>query len=214
MKTLLLSLGLLTSAVFAASASPVYSDNIIGYYYRTLPPGLSMFANQLNASNNNNRVTNLIPSPPGPITVSKFNRATGNFDLAVFDLDAGGWSDPTGMVLNPGQGAFIDNATGGDLALLFVGEVQLTANVSISAGLGVYSSPLPIAGDLDALGFPTTILCQVSLFRFNGRSFDTALYDPDVMGWSPAVPRFEVGESFFADSQCTIAWQRVFPVGP
>lgn len=215
-KALLLTAALGVAGIASSMAQAVYSVNIVGYVNKTLPSGLSMFANQLNATPNN-RVSTLIPTAPGSITVSKFNRSAGNFDLAIFDPDAGGWNDPTSMVLNPGQGAFMDNASGAPLPLTFVGEVQLSSTVNIQTGLDIYSSVIPQAGDLNAIQFPTPPAGVLSLFKFNGSAFDTFVYDADSGGWSPSVPTVAIGESFFIDNPAAngnFPWTRNFPVGP
>jgi hypothetical protein len=214
-KALLLTAAIGAVGIASSMAQAVYSVNIVGYVNKTLPTGLSMFANQLNATPNN-RVTTLIPTAPGSITVSKFNPATGNFDSAIFDTDAGGWNDPSNMILNPGQGAFMDNATGSALPLTFVGEVQLTSTVNIHTGLDVYSSVIPQAGDLNAIQFPVPP-GSLSLFKFNGSAFDTFVFDSDAGGWSPSVPSVAIGESFFVDNPAStgaFSWSRTFPVGP
>ena len=193
-------------------AQPVYSVNVVGYVTKIAPPGLSMFSNQLNADPNN-RVQTLIASAPGSITVSKFNAPAGNFDLAIYDPDSG-WNDPTSMVLNPGQGAFLDNATGANLSLVFVGEIQLSSVINIHPGLDVYSSPLPIEGDLNAIGFPTPP-CSLSFFKFNGRAYDVYVFDQDAGGWSPTVPTVKIADAFFLDNPCfPIIWTRNFVIGP
>jgi hypothetical protein len=195
-------------------AQSVYSVNIVGYVNKTLGTGLSLIANQLNHTPNNG-VATVIGTPSGPVTVSKFVPATGNFDLAIYDVDAGGWSDPTSMVLNPGQAAFIDNATGSPLPLTFVGEVQLNSSISISKGLDAYSSVIPQAGDFNALQFPTPP-GPITVFKFNGAAFDPFIYDLDAGGWSPGVPSVAIAEGFFIDNGSGVAfsWNRNFPVGP
>jgi len=193
-------------------AQAVYSLNMVGYVTKTAPPGLSMFSNQLNADPDN-RVQTLIGTPAGSITVSKFHVPDRNFVLAIYDQDSG-WNDPTSMVLNPGEGAFLDNATGAPLPLLFVGEVQLNSTIIIHPGLGIYSSPLPIAGDLNAIGFPTPP-CPISLFKFNGIAYDVYVFDPDAGGWNPSVPTVKIADAFFLDNPCfSFTWNRNFVVGP
>src|ERR1051325_3967645 len=139
---------LLTATLFVVCAIPaqaqtVYSVNIVGYINKTLNPGLTLLANQLNASPNNS-IQTLFGTPPGPLTVFKFNPSTGNYDQAAYDPDSG-WTDPTGMDLNPGQGAFVDNG-GPAFTLTLVGEVKLSSTVNLHAGLDTYSSVLPLTG--------------------------------------------------------------------
>jgi hypothetical protein len=216
-KALLLTAAIGAVGIATSMAQNVYSVNIVGYVNKTLPTGLSTFANQLNATPNN-RVTTLIPAPQGALTISKFNPTTGSFNSAIYDTD-GGWDDPTSMVLNPGQGAFADNSTGAPQPLTFVGEVQLSSTVTIHPGLDMYSSVSPQAGDMAALGFPVPP-GGISLFKYNpsaGR-FDTFVYDPDNPGngWDPIMPSMQVADAFFIDAGTnpSFAWTRTFPVGP
>ena len=94
-KTLLLTAALSAAGLLSASAqTAVYSVNIVGYINKTLGTGLSLIANQLNATPDNS-VPTLFGTPAGSVTVSKFNKSRGNFDSAVYDPDSG-WSLPTG----------------------------------------------------------------------------------------------------------------------
>ena len=197
----------------ASMAQAVYSVNIVGYVNLTLRSGLSMIANQLNATPNN-RVTTLFPAPPGALSVSKFVPTTGNFVSAVYDTDAG-WDDPSSMELHPGQGAFVDNPNP-PMPVTFVGEVQLVSTINIHTGLDIYSSPIPIAGDLNDIGFPPIPPGRLlTLFKFNGTAFDNFGYDEEAGGWQPSVPRVAIGESFFIDNPGpSITWVRNFAVGP
>jgi hypothetical protein len=212
-KALLLTAAIGAVGIASSMAQAVYSVNIVGYVNKTLPGGLSMIANQLNATPNN-RVTTLIPAPTGPLSVSKFVPASGNFVTATFDTDLG-WDDPTSMVLNPGQGAFVDNPNP-PMPVTFVGEVQLSSTINIHAGLDIYSSPLPQAGTLNDIGFPAIPSGQLlTLFKFNGTAYTTFSYDEEVGGWQPIVPSVAIGESFFIDNPgATIVWNRTFTVGP
>jgi hypothetical protein len=215
-KTLLLTAALSAAGLVSATAqNPVYSVNIVGYINKTLGTGLSLIANQLNATPDNS-IPTLFGQPTGSVTVSKFNPTTGSFDLAIWDPENGAWAlPPAGMSLNPGQGAFVDNATGVPLPLTFVGEVQLNSTVTIRNGLDVYSSVIPQAGNLDAIQFPIPA-GSVSLSKFNGSAFDTFSYDPENAAWSPSMPSVAIAEAFFVDnaSHATMTWSRAFTVGP
>ncbi len=209
-KRLLLTATLIAGAAVTGNGQAVYSVNIVGYINKTLNPGLTLLANQLNASPNN-AVQTLFGTPPGPITVFKFNPSTGNFEQAAYDLDSG-WTDPTGMVLNPGQGAFVDNA-GPAFTLTLLGEVQLVSTLNIHPGLDIYSSVIPQAGPLpDILPVPTAAL---TICLFNGRTFDCYTYDLDANDWIPTRPSVEIAEAFVVDNAGpTLAWTRNFTVGP
>jgi hypothetical protein len=190
-------------------AQAVYSVNVVGYVNKTINPGLSLVANQLNASPNNS-VQALFGTPVGPLSVNKFNAAAGNYDQAAFDPD-GGWSDPTSMVLNPGQGAFLDNA-GAAFTITFVGEVQLTSTVNIHTGLDIYSSVIPQSAPITSMGFPIPT-AAVTVFRFNGSSYDSFAFDPDAAEWSPSVPVPNISEAFFIDNTGgNLPWSRTFVI--
>jgi hypothetical protein len=213
-KALLLTAALGVAGIASSMAQTVYSVNIVGYINKTIPNGLALFANQLNHTPNNG-VATVIGTPNGTVRVSKFNPAAGNFQVAVFDPDTGGWNDPDNITLNPGQGAYIDNVTGAPLPLTFVGEVQLTSSLNIHNGLDIYSSVLPQAGDLNALQFPVPT-GSIRLLKFNGTGFDQFIFDPDSGGWNPNVPTLAIADAFWVDntSGAPMTWARSFPVGP
>src|SRR6266536_3964680 len=179
-KTMLVSALLVAAGITTSTAQAVYSVNIVGYINKSLPHGLSLIANQLNASPDN-KVQTLFGTPVASVTVFKFNPTSGNFDQAASDPDLG-WTDSTGMVLNPGEGAFVDN--GGDpFTLTLVGEVKLSSTSNIHAGLDTYISVIPQAGTLGSLGFPLPG-AAVTVCRFNGRTFDCFAFDLDIGDWS------------------------------
>jgi len=195
-------------------AQAVYSVNIVGYINKTLPTGLSMVANQLNATPNNS-VAQLFGSPAGNITVFKFT-GTG-YAQAAYDAEGGWDAGGASVVLNPGQGAFVDNASGAPLPLTFVGEVQLNSTVNIHPGLDVYSSVVPRSGTLDTLGFPTPTAI-LTVFKFNGSGYDQSQYDPEA-GWQTPTglpPSVAIADAFFIDNSATAAlpWTVNFSVGP
>jgi hypothetical protein len=101
-KTLLLTAALSAAGIATSMAQNVYSVNMVGYINKTMPKGLSMIANQLNASPNN-KVTTLFGTPalvdlgpgvPGAITINKFNGI--NYDLRV--LPASTWCSTPAVV--------------------------------------------------------------------------------------------------------------------
>jgi|SRR6266498_283391 len=210
-KTMLVTAVLVAAGITTSTAQTVYSVNIVGYINKSLPSGLSLIANQLNASPDN-KVQTLFGLPAGPVTVYKFNPSTGNFDQAAYDPDAG-WSDLTSMVLNPGEGAFVDN--GGDaFTLTLVGEVKLSSTVNIHPAIDTYSSVIPQSGPISSLGFPIPP-GALTVYKFNGRTFDSFAFDPDAAAWSPSEPSLNIGEGIFIDNAgAPLAWTRTFTVGP
>jgi len=208
---MLVSALLVAAGITTSTAQAVYSVNIVGYINKPLPHGLSLIANQLNASPDN-KVQTLFGTPVASLTVFKFNPTSGNFDQAASDPDLG-WTDSTGMVLNPGEGAFVDN--GGDpFTLTLVGEVKLSSTVNIHAGLDTYSSVIPQSGPISTLGFPIPP-APLTVYKFNGRTFDSFAFDPDAAAWSPSEPSLNIGEGIFIDNAgALLAWTRTFTVGP
>jgi len=202
---------LVAAGITTSTAQAVYSVNIVGYINKPLPPGLSLISNQLNASPDN-KVQTLFGSPAGQVTVYKFNPTAGNFDQAAWDPDSG-WADATSMVLNPGEGAFVDN--GGDaFTLTLVGEVKLSSTVNIHPAIDTYSSVIPQSGLISTLGFPTPT-AQVTVYKFNGTAFDSFAFDPDSAAWSPTEPSLNIAEGIFIDNTGPVlAWTRTFTVGP
>jgi hypothetical protein len=113
--------------------------------------------------------------------------------------------------LNPGQGAFIDNA-GAAFTVTFVGEVQLTSTVNIHAGLDIYSSVIPQSAPITSMGFPVPT-APVTVFRFNGTSYDSFSYEPDAGEWSPTAPVPNISEAFFIDNTGgNLPWSRTFVI--
>jgi hypothetical protein len=201
---------LVAAGITTSTAQAVYSVNIVGYINKSLPHGLTLIANQLNASPDN-KVQTIFGTPPNSLTVSKFNPTAGNFDQAAFDTE-GGWSDLTSMVLNPGEGAFVDNS-GDPYTLTLVGEVKLSSTVNIHPGLDTYSSVIPQSGPISSLGFPTPTAI-ISVFKFVNGAFVTLAFDPE-QGWSPSEPSLDIAEGIFVDnSGASLAWTRNFTVGP
>ena len=216
----------------------VYSVNLVGYINKPIPQKLSMIANQLNASPNN-KVTTLFGTPvlvdlavgvPGGLTINKFNGV--GYDQLVYDNE-NGWQGPPGpagidMVLNPGGGAFIDNASGAALPVTFVGEVQLSSALTITPGQQVYSSVIPQSLPVTALGIPvpTVPVRTLNITRFNPATqsyLPGYSYELEQGGWLPEVPTPGIAESFFIDwadadqnnvHQGNLTWTRTFPVGP
>jgi hypothetical protein len=219
-KTLLLSAVIGAAGVTSAMAqATVYSVNIVGYINLSILPGLSMIANQLDATPDNT-LPNVLGAPTGTLSVSKFNRALGNYDVSIFDPDNGQWTI-TSMQLNPGEGAFADNPpeNGGALNVTLVGQVRLNSTVAFTPGLDIVSSVIPQAGPITPdLGFPVPPSAQFSFNKYNRttKSYDTYLFDDESGGWTPSVPVLAIGESAFYDlapGAPSFNWVRNFVVG-
>src|SRR5262245_59884539 len=132
-KTLLLSAALLAAGVAASMAQPtVYSINAVGYVNLAIPGGLSMIANPLNASPNND--LSLLNVEAGA------NFYLWNFDIQDFIIytSIGGatWLPDNGPANSfaPGGGGFIQLS--GPTTNTFVGEVMQ----------GSLANPIPSVG--------------------------------------------------------------------
>src|SRR5207249_175718 len=162
-KTLLLT-AVLSAAGLASSFSlaqgAVYSVNAVGYVNLTVPAGLSLIANPLDATDNT--IANVLKVPAGT-QIYKFN-GTG-FTSALYD-DIDGWTSsgqPAGNItLNPGEGMFVRNNSG-PFTNTFVGEVkQGNLSTPLPAGLSIVASQVPQQGKVSTdLSFPLIAGTQI-----------------------------------------------------
>jgi hypothetical protein len=166
-KTLILS-GLLAALSGASALAQVYSLNAVGYINVDVPPGWSIIADQLYATNQQTsqsldaifapQLLNGGATTPDPYTgVILFPYANGGFQAALIveQTIAGAapfWSSPAeavGTSFNPGQAAFIFNPNA-DFQITFVGQVpQGTVTNQLAFGWNLVSSVIPQTGALD-----------------------------------------------------------------
>src|SRR5262245_10202932 len=99
-------------------------------YPVTLAPGLQIFANHLGATLDLGSAL----VPPGPMTVLRYNNASGSFMSSTYDPDMGGWTDPSLLLIAPGEAAFIDNATFGPVSFTPTGAAGTIVPSSVSSG--------------------------------------------------------------------------------
>ncbi len=196
----------LSFIITTAQAQPVYSVNAVGYYTLTVPPGFSMIANQLVASNST--VSTLFSNVPGGTAIYKWGGA--GFQINSFDKDLG-WDDPA-QTLQPGEGAFILNPTNTSLVITIPGEVsQGNLTNSLAAGYSIRSSLVPQSGLVqDNLGLVPPANQSISILRFKNGGYQFHEYDKD-LGWD-VQPNLAVGESFFIFTQNPFTWSRSFNV--
>jgi hypothetical protein len=217
-KTLLLTAALTAAGVATSMAQAVYSVNMVGYINASVPAGFSMVANQLN-NTPDNKVTTLFAAPPDGTQVYQFNATTDTYELIQF-IDGAWEGDNLEMTLNPGQGVFINPPSA--FTATFVGEVQLSSAVGVSAGFSIVSSALPQSLPLSGappagLGFPIGEGDQVYQFNPAGgvytfNQFVDGAWEGDG-GGAPPVPA--IGESFFvSNAGADKNWSRTFTVGP
>jgi hypothetical protein len=216
MKKALLA-GLVSFGCATLISAQVTSINAVGYANLTVPPGFSMIANQLNTANNT--IGSLIPTPPVGTRVFKWNGT----QFTIFDYTTNpftqqnGWSPNGSATLNPGEGAFIFNPSGGNITLTFVGEVPTgtASNTSVPSGFSIVASAVPQSALLQTtLGFPMSAGDRV--FRWNGTGYSIHDYTlnpfTQQLAWSPSEPTPAVGESFFSFKGNSASWNRNFSI--
>jgi hypothetical protein len=163
-KTLLLTAAL-SAAGLATSMAQVYSVNAVGYVNQTVPAGgYAILAIPLNGTNNDINTTIPLPNDGSfdGASIYRFNPATQAYRDTMQWVSGIGWlaSDPADLVINPGEGFFMQNVTGSPMPLTFVGEVpQGTLNNPIRGNNAyqIRSSIVPKGGPLGWVGNATTL---------------------------------------------------------
>jgi len=203
-KTLLL-LAALSLACVATSTAQVFSQNIVGYYNRTVPAGqFAILANQLKSGTNN--ASALITGAADGDTIFLWNGSGYSSTLFIAGV---GW-DPD-VQINPGTGFFYKNNAATAATLTFVGEVPTgSLSNSLPAGLSLKGGVVPQAGDLDTVhGLQGNDGDQIFKWTGTGYSAAVPLYIVGV-GWDPAAT-VVVGEGFFyKNTGAAKTWVRTF----
>jgi hypothetical protein len=202
---------LLLAAAFAAagvstSVAQVYSVNAVGYVNVDLSPGFNMVSNPLDAGAGNNTVaklfSNITPSIPTGLKVFTYDSVAGGYKTANY-LPGVGFTpaDAAGVVLTPGNGAFVFNpaAVGtAPLKLTFVGEVaQGNLSNPLPAGFSIKANQVPQAGKPDSFGLVGTNGDKIFKFNKATGGYISSTYAAAASQWIPATPVIEVGEAFF-----------------
>jgi hypothetical protein len=204
----------------------------------SLPAGLSMIANPLlNGDNNVNTILDLPDAASGAI-IFRFDTETQNYGQPIQFVGFGlGWistePDPDWLVLEPGEGFFIQLAAAQDVT--FVGDVpqgNLSNPVPGANNLSIRSSQVPqeaalgkaadAFGDAVGLEFPSTTGDTVFLFDQGTQNYTQPYQYIDGLGWvdneqggiitdGPVIP---VGVSFFVQKSGDLSqnWTRTFSV--
>jgi hypothetical protein len=131
--------------------------NAVGYVNVTLKPGYNLIANPLNGTNN--LINTVIPTAPDGTVAFGWDSVSQQFAQADSYIGGLGWVDgnfePSATVLNPGKAVFVQNNSGSDAPLTFVGEVPQGALTNVvNANYGFFSSIVPQSAPLTALSFP------------------------------------------------------------
>ncbi len=220
-KTLLITAALSLAGV-ATSMAQVYSVNAVGYINLTMRPGFNMVANQLNRTPNN-LLNNVITGVPTESQVLKFDNASNNYVLELYD--GTGWITPEGaagtLTANPGSGLFFFNSDTAPITVTLVGEVPQgpALSVPLPPNFSLVSSIVPQAIALTAAnGFPQVTEAQYLSFNATTQNYDEPLFN-DGDSWILAdgtdvpAPTPAVGQGFFFfNPGASVTWSRAFSV--
>jgi len=208
-KTLLLTAALAAAGAASAMAQNVYSVNAVGYVNKSVVHGYSIVANPFVVANES--LDALVPTPNDGTTVYK--PVPGTFEVRIYDASIPGWDPDGATTLNLGGGAIFFNP-GAAFTVTFVGEVKQGSPVSnpIANGLHIYSSKVPQAGPVSAIGLNPVNLDTVYQYAPNGSDFIINIYDPSIPGWDPSEPNIGIAEGFWIDSAGGETWNRNFSV--
>lgn len=207
------------SVAAVTSWAQVYSVNAVGYVNLTLPgdgTALALIANPLNGTNN--ELNTILPLTDLNIgtTVFLFDEASQNYVPSDWFGTAAGWLP--NQVVPPGTAFFIRGSDpSGTLSVTFVGEVpqgHLVNTLPAGPNLGLKSSMVPQAGNLDVLGFPGELLDKVFLWDVPSQNYiPQDNFGPGV-GWLPNND-IKVAEGFFVQKgtgNALLDWARDFSV--
>jgi hypothetical protein len=226
-KTLLLS-GVVAALSSVSLMAQVYSLNAVGYINVTVPPNFSIFANQLNAGNNN--VSPLLDAQLGDgfhngITIFKYNSSTASYTVLTADsTSTPPWSQSiaTSTTLNPGEAAWIYNPYSTNVTITFVGTVlQGNLTNSLAQNFNMVSSIVPQSGALDtAMSLVPNNGDTVFLYSSGTASYLIYTADSTVStGWDypagqPTSPTPSVGQGFwyYTPNALGVSWTRTFSV--
>jgi hypothetical protein len=197
-----------------------FSSNAVGYYRLPICAGFSLVANPFDTPGGN-LVANVFKSPPNNTQVYKFGGNYGGYNSITFWGSVWGWEgDDVLMTLSPGEGLFVYASV--PFTNTFLGSVPLSANVPITSGFSIISSPFPRSGLLDAmppggLGFAVRHGDQIFQWNCTGRFFLSNSYldgqwEGDDGG---AQPFIALGEAFFFyNAGPARTWNGVYCVCP
>ena len=226
-KTILLSAAVLAAGLSASVAQSVFSVNAVGYVNLPIQRGYNLIANPLNGTNNS--INTVIPTAPDDTLAFEWNNASQSFGGGATFVTGSGWLDsqfnPSPIILNPGEGFFIQNVSAAAFTLTFVGEVpQGTLVNNLLPNYGFYSSIVPQSAGLSTIGFPAIPDAEYTEWNVAGQrygatftfigiqpGFPTGWVDS---GFNSVDPTPVVGLGFLLrnPSGAAVAWNRTFSV--
>jgi hypothetical protein len=232
-KTLLLTAAL-SAAGLVTSMAQVFSVNAVGYVNQTVPPGgYAILANPLNGNPDNNLNT-ILPLADEFVGTSiyRFNPTTQNYRDTMVWVPGPGWlaSDPSDLIVAPGEGFFVQNVSGSPLNITFVGEVPGGTTHNTILAMGKYQIRSAIVprgqaigwvGLANSLEFPAATGDSLFIFDPTIQNYkDTVVY-VEGPGWlssdyPPEGPTINPGTGFFVqkteESVASRDWQMTFSV--
>jgi len=231
-KTLLLTAAL-SAAGLLPSMAQVFSVNAVGYVNQTVPSGgYAILANPLNGNPNNN-LNAIMPLPDEFVgtSVYRFNPATQGYRDTMQWVPGPGWlaSDPSDLVVAPGEGFFVQNVAGSPLNITFVGEVPSGTTHNVLPGANKYSISSAIVpkglaigwvGLANSLGFPADTGDSLFIFDPATQGYKDTVQYVDGIGWlssdyPPEGPTINPGTGFFvqkAPDATHFSWDMTFSV--
>src|SRR5262245_44893266 len=124
-KLLFLAIVLTVALGFNSSAQLPTSVNVVGYANITVPAnGYIMLGVPLEATNNSLNTILALPDGYDGASIYRFDPATQGYRNTVQWVGGAGWLSvfPEDIIINPGEGFFLQNVAGTPLSISFVGE--------------------------------------------------------------------------------------------
>jgi hypothetical protein len=179
--------------------------NAVGFVRLNAPRGETLLANPFYSINNT--IAALLPNPPAGTVVYQYTTGAG---YSSNTFSGGHWSSP-GMLLAPGEGAFLYNPSKTTQKLVFAGAVLQNAVTNpIPVGYSISSPAIPLTNSLATLPAAAGDVLQC----YNGKWIS---YTNQSGAWlgsskSPALS-IEPGDAFFITKQTAVKWVENYWVG-
>jgi hypothetical protein len=215
-KTLLITAALAAAGLVSASAQ-VYSVNAVGYVNLTIPAnGYRIISNPLNGNPDNNLNTILALPQDGSFdgaSVYRYNSLTQTYRDTMQWVSGPGWlaSAPEDLVVNPGEGFFLQNIAGQPLNITMVGEVpsgttqnpiQGDSKYTLASALVPRGGQIGYTGLAGSLEFPADTGDSLYIFNYLTQGYEETAQYVEGVGWlhatfPPEGPTINPGEGFF-----------------
>jgi len=225
-------------AAMSTSTAAIFSDNAVGYVNVTVPAnGYMMLGNPLNGNNGtDNSLNTIIPLPNDGsfdgTSVYRFNCANQSYRDTMQWVSGPGWlaGAPGDLIINPGEGFFIQNVVATPLTFTFLGELPVGNNLTTPVpGNGKYcmlASKVPKGDrvgtfeDPNTHKFPSCTGDSIYIYDAATQSYRETYQFVEGLGWlhstdpDPAGPFIDVAQGFFIQRLCPDAtWGQSFSVG-